>query len=34
MSDVPVLVAGGGPIGLAMAGELRRHGVDFLAVER
>lgn len=34
MSDVPVLVAGGGPIGLAMAGELRRHGVAFRAVER
>ena len=34
MSDVPVLVAGGGPIGLAMAGELRRHGVAFRAIER
>ena len=34
MSDIPVLVAGGGPIGLAMAGELRRHGVAFRAVER
>ncbi|MGH6976961.1 MAG: FAD-dependent monooxygenase, partial [Stellaceae bacterium] len=34
MSDVPVLVAGGGPIGLAMAGELRRRGVAFRAIER
>lgn len=34
MSDVPVLVAGGGPVGLAMAGELRRRGVAFRAVER
>ena len=34
MSDIPVLVAGGGPIGLAMAGELRRHGITFRAVER
>ena len=34
MSDVPVLVAGGGPIGLAMAAELCRRGVAFRAVER
>ena len=34
MSDVPVLVAGGGPVGLAMAGELRRRGVAFRAIER
>ncbi|HYL32106.1 MAG TPA: FAD-dependent monooxygenase [Stellaceae bacterium] len=34
MSDISVLVAGGGPIGLAMAGELRRRGVPFRAIER
>ncbi len=34
MSDVPVLVVGGGPVGLAMVCELRRHGIAFRAVER
>jgi len=34
VSDIPVLVAGGGPVGLAMACELRRRGVGFRAVER
>lgn len=34
MSDIPVLVVGGGPVGLAMASELRRRGVRFRAIER
>src|SRR6185312_4844465 len=31
--DVPVLIAGGGPIGLALAGDLGRRGVATLLVE-
>src|SRR6185437_12616859 len=32
--DVPVLIAGGGPIGLALAGDLGRRGVAALLVEQ
>ncbi|HEY3194162.1 MAG TPA: FAD-dependent monooxygenase, partial [Candidatus Dormibacteraeota bacterium] len=32
--DVPVLVVGGGPVGLLMATGLRRFGVDCLLVEK
>ena len=32
-SDVPVLIAGGGPIGLALAADLGRRGVRTLLVE-
>lgn len=32
--EVPVLIVGGGPVGLATAIGLRRHGVDCLLVER
>ena len=32
--DVPVLIAGGGPIGLALAGDLGRRGVRALLVEQ
>ncbi|MFZ0215293.1 MAG: FAD-dependent monooxygenase, partial [Candidatus Dormiibacterota bacterium] len=32
--DTEVLVAGGGPVGLTMAGELRRRGIDVIVVDR
>ena len=32
--DTPVLIAGGGPVGLALALELDRHGVDAILIER
>jgi 3-(3-hydroxy-phenyl)propionate hydroxylase len=34
MSDVPVLVAGAGPVGLTAALLLARRGVEVLVVER
>ena len=34
MERVPVLIVGGGPVGLATALELARHGVRSLLVER
>ena len=30
----PVLIAGGGPVGLTLALELQHHGVDAIVVER
>src|SRR5512135_3517126 len=32
--EVPVVIVGGGPVGLAVAIGLRHHGVDCLLVER
>jgi 2-polyprenyl-6-methoxyphenol hydroxylase-like FAD-dependent oxidoreductase len=32
--DADVVVAGGGPVGLMLAGELRLHGVDVIVLER
>lgn len=34
MEHTPVLIAGGGPVGLMMALELNHHGIDALLVER
>ncbi|MFB7669313.1 FAD-dependent monooxygenase, partial [Kitasatospora sp. NPDC056138] len=34
MTAVDVLVAGAGPVGLTVAAELRRHGVDCRIVDR
>jgi 2-polyprenyl-6-methoxyphenol hydroxylase-like FAD-dependent oxidoreductase len=34
MADVPVLIAGGGPIGLALAADLGRRGIRTLLVEK
>ncbi|MEO0463363.1 MAG: FAD-dependent monooxygenase [Pseudomonadota bacterium] len=34
MSGIPVLIAGGGPVGLALALALERHGVEAMLVER
>ncbi|MEM1155537.1 MAG: FAD-dependent monooxygenase [Pseudomonadota bacterium] len=32
--DTPILIAGGGPVGLVLALELERHGVDAILIER
>jgi len=34
MERVPILIVGGGPVGLAAALELARHGVRSLLLER
>ena len=34
MTDVPIIVAGGGPVGLTLALELNHHGVDCILLER
>jgi len=34
VAEVPVLIVGAGPAGLALSLSLRRHGVDHLLVER
>lgn len=34
MTDAPVIIAGGGPVGLTLALELNHHGVDCILLER
>src|SRR3974390_598599 len=34
MIEVPVLIVGGGPVGLALAADLGRRGIDCLLVEQ